>query len=66
MEKDFNGNDFHDTFYNVPGSGSFEDLKKAYEQYEAMAQNDPIEADNFLDLGSHFRYLKSLLMNIEH
>jgi hypothetical protein len=40
---------FHDTFYNVPGSGNFEDLKKAYEQYETMAQNDPIEADNFLE-----------------
>lgn len=40
---------FYDSFHNVPGSQDFEDLKKAYGQYEAIAQNDPIEADNFLE-----------------
>ena len=40
---------FSDSFHNVPGSQDFEDLKKAYGQYEAIAQNDPIEADIFIE-----------------
>ena len=40
---------FYESFFNMPGSGSFEDAVALRKEYEEMVQEDPIVAEDWLE-----------------